>query len=409
MAALNWRRTITLTASILVAITIFTIVYQQEPRVTVYNQAIAIQSQNWYTYRQDVSHQGIAPLDCTIDTGVIPEWRTKRLNWREYGASKSSPAVDEKNIYIGLDTRAIVAVDRETGKIKWSYYTRFSKNGIHGSPTIDPKRGLIYIGAYDGWIYALNRDTGKLVWNTKLGDYIGSSPTLYNDTVYIGVEMHAPDGYIVGVDADTGEEVFRSGKLGNHPHSTPTIDPETECIFIGENNGHLYCYWLGNQSMRWRFKTGSDIKSTATVHNGVVYITSWDSSLYAINITTGKSIWTHYGGSMSMSSPTIDPENQILYYGNHGGKIYAVNIVRGRTVWEYTTGDRILSSPTLVKSTNTLVIGSNDGHVYLLDAKKGELKQKIPLLSGFSGVPVAVGDHLYVFDNLGYLYSFRTG
>jgi len=407
MAALNWRRAIAFTAFLLVAITVFAIVYQPEPRVVTYNQATISPSQQWNTYRVNVTHRGIAPSDCTIDSGVVLEWRTKRLNRAEYSASKSSPAVDEENIYIGLDTRAIVAIDRLTGQVKWSYYTRLSKNGIHGSPTIDPERNLVYIGAYDGWIYALERDTGKRIWNTKLGDYIGSSPTLCNDIVYIGVEMRAPDGYIVGVDADTGREVFRSSKLGNHPHSTPTIDPESGCIFIGENNGHLYCYWISNQTERWRFKTGDDIKSTASVNQGVVYITSWDGYLYAINITTGKSIWTHHSGYRIMSSPTIDPENNVVYYGNHGGKIYAINANSGKRIWVHNIGDRIQSSVTLVKETNTLIIGSNDSNLYLLDAATGRLKQKIPLLSGVSGLPVTVGDHLYVFDNLGYLYSFR--
>ena len=137
------------------------------------------------------------------------------------------------------------------------------------------------------------------------------------------------------------------------------------------------------------------------------YITSWDGSLYAINITTGKSIWTHYGRYKSMSSPTINPKNNMIYYGNHGGKMYAVDATRRKTIWVSQTEDKILSSPTLVNETNTVIIGSNDANIYLLDAETGTLKQKIPLLSGLSGVPVAVGNHLYVFDNLGYLYSFR--
>jgi outer membrane protein assembly factor BamB len=94
----------------------------------------------------------------------------------------------------------------------------------------------------------------------------------------------------------------------------------------------------------------------------------------------------------------------------HGVQYHVLtNSSNGDEVWEFKTGDKILSSSTLVKSTGTVIIGSNDGNVYLLDAKNGVLKQKIPLVSGLSGVPVAVGDHLYVFDHLGYLYSFRMG
>jgi outer membrane protein assembly factor BamB len=408
MAVFNRRKIVPAMFLLFLVFIFFFLTYEPEPRVTIYHQAVITESINWNTYRLNVTHQGLAPQDCTVEAGLILEWRTTRLNRAEYSASKSSPAVNDEYIYIGLDTRAIIAIDRITGLVKWRHYTRFSKNGIHGSPTVDSKRNLVYIGAYDGWIYALNRDTGKLVWNTKLGDYIGSSPTLYKDIVYIGVEMRAPDGYLVGVDADTGKEVFRSSKLGNHPHSTPTIDPESDCIVIGENNGHIYCYWLSNQTERWKFKTGDDIKSTAAVSKGVVYITSWDGSLYAINITTGKSIWTHHSGYRSMSSPTIDPENDVVYYGNHGGVFYAVSTNGGKTLWKYTTEGKILSSSTLVMGTNTVVIGSNDGNIYLLDSNTGKLKQRIPLVSGLSGVPVLVGDHLYVFDNLGYLYSFRV-
>jgi outer membrane protein assembly factor BamB len=409
MTEINWGKVSVLAAFFISFIVIFGIFYDSEPDVTVYRVPGGLEGVNWYTYRVDVTHQGIAPPDCVVDEGLIPEWVTGRLNKGEYSASKSSPAVDEKRIYIGLDTRALVAIDRETGRIVWRFYTRLSRNGIHGSPTVDPDRNLVYIGAYDGWIYALNRDTGKLVWNTKLGDFIGSSPTLYDDIVYIGVEMRGPDGYIVGVDANTGEEVFRSSKLGNHPHSTPTIDPDSGCVFIGANNGFFYCYWINNQTERWSFKTGKDIKSTASVNGGVVYITSWDGSIYAIDILTGKSLWSYSTQRSSMSSPTIDGDRKVVYFGNHGGSFYAVNASTGKRLWVFETDDRILSSPTLVRETRTVIIGSGDGNVYLLDSDSGKLKQKIALNSGLTGVPVAVGSRLYVFDHLGYLYSFVKG
>jgi outer membrane protein assembly factor BamB len=403
------RRIIPIIAILLLPLTVYAVFFESGQDTANYSEVSITESDNWNTYRNDVRHQGIAPPDSTVGSGLEPEWRTKRLNWREYGASKSSPAVDDENLYIGLDTWSLVAVDRVTGLKKWRFTTRFSKNGIHGSPAIDPSRGYVYIGGYDGRLYAVDCETGKRVWGSNLGDFIGSSPTLYNGTVYIGVEMKEPAGYIVGVDADTGEEVFRSDKFGNHPHSTPTIDPDSGVIFIGENDGYLHCYWMGNQTERWRFKTGGDIKTTASVSDGMAYITSWDGSLYSINITTGISSWSFSTRTSSMSSPTVNAESGLIYFGDHAGYVYAVNSSNGDKVWKFRTGDSILSSPTLVKSTDTVIIGSNDGNVYLLDAVSSELKQKIPLLSGLSGVPVAVGDHLYVFDNLGYLYSFRMG
>jgi outer membrane protein assembly factor BamB len=379
-----------------------------EPDVILLKDVSIDESINWLTYRFDVRHLGIAPLDCQVDSEIVLEWKTKRLNINDYGASKSSPAVYSDKIFLGLDTGELISVDRVSGELQWSFPTRRSKNGIHGSPTVNPEMAHIYIGAYDGWIYAVDTITGDYAWENRLGDYIGSSPVLFDGVVYIGVEMNEPAGYLVGVEAETGREVFRSRKFASHPHSTPTIDPESKCIIIGSNDSNLYCYSIDDGTELWRFKTGYDIKSTASVYDGIVYITCWDGYLYAIDITNGKEIWSFNSYTASMSSPTIDPLNGIVYFGNHAGRFYAVNITDGEMLWRYLADDRILSSPTLVKSTNTIIFGSDDGHVYLLDSLKGTLKQKVSLNSGLSGVPVTIGNQMYVFDNLGYLYSFKA-
>jgi len=308
-------------------------------------------------YRLSVTHTGVAPSDCTVDRGLSLDWRTHRLNIGDYSASKSSPAVDEERIYVGLDTGFLIALDRETGDTVWKYKTRQSRNGIHGSPAIDPESNVVYIGAYDGWLYAVNKYLGTLIWEIKLGDYIGSSPVVYNGTVYIGVEMKTPAGYLVGVDTGSGREVYRSEMFQDHPHSTPTIDPETGCILIGSNDSYLYCYWFGNQSERWRFKTGYDIKSTVAVAEGIAYVTSGDSSIYALNITTGQIKWVYSTSQVSMSSPTIDVSGGMVFFGTHAGTLYALDRESGRYVWSFQTGDRITSSPTLVESTKTLVVG----------------------------------------------------
>ena len=391
--------------SIVIVLSVFP---ASEPQVIHFQDSMIEPTQIWPMYRHTITHTGLAPDDCTIDQGLTLNWRTKRLNKREYTASKSSPAVDQEKIYIGLDTGHLIAIDRMTGETIWWFKTRPSRNGIHGSPALDPESDIVYIGAYDGWLYAVNKNFGTLVWETKLGDYIGSSPLLFNGTVFIGVEMKAPAGYLVGMNAGNGVEVFWSEMFQSHPHSTPTVDPETGSILIGSNDSFFYCYWIGNKSERWRFKTGGDIKSTAAVAEGISYITSFDSKLYAVDITTGQVKWEYDSDQPSMSSPTLDVSGRRVYFGTHGGTIYAIDMDTGVFLWSFETEGRVMSSPTLVESTKTIVIGSDDRFVFLLDSETGEEKQRIELISGLSGVPVTVGNQLYVFDNLGYLYAYSN-
>lgn len=115
---ISWGRITSYASVLLLTITLSAILYDPAPEVTYFGEASTAEGLDWGIYRYDVRHQGIAPPDSTVDSGLKPEWRTERLNRGEYTASKSSPAVDGENLYIGLDTRELVAVDRVTGLVK---------------------------------------------------------------------------------------------------------------------------------------------------------------------------------------------------------------------------------------------------------------------------------------------------
>jgi len=55
----------------------------------------------------------------------------------------------------------------------------------------------------------------------------------------------------------------------------------------------------------WRFKTGDEVRSSPAVSNGVVYVGSMDSNLYAIDAMTGKEKWRFKTGNHVYSSPVV--------------------------------------------------------------------------------------------------------
>jgi hypothetical protein len=59
------------------------------------------------------------------------------------------------------------------------------------------------------------------------------------------------------------------------------------------------------QMDRWRYVTGNKIYSSPTVYNGVVYIGSNDSFVYALDATTGARKWSFQTGNGVNSSPTV--------------------------------------------------------------------------------------------------------
>jgi outer membrane protein assembly factor BamB len=387
----------------------------------------------WVTsYRYGPSHVGVAPPDTTYyiisdeweetgprvwnmeglgPGGYTFVWRSQKLNYDTYGASKSSPAVDDHRIYIGTDRSTVAALDRRNGKVVWEYKcVPVHAKGIHGSPALDERN--VYIGTYSGVLYAIDHTrNGTLTWSSKVGDFIGASPTIWNGGLYTGVEMRGPAGHLVGVDLKTGKEIFRSERLPNYCHSTPSIDPDTGLAFMGDNSGAVYCWNLTKDygtKLVWKLDLyeGGDVKSTAAIVGDIVYITSWDNNLYALNKFTGSVLWRFQMGGMSMSSPSVDVSRKLVVVGSHDKCIYALDSRDGTMKWWIKTGGTIISSPTLLPHENVGLIGSGDGFVYVFALSSGRVLQKLQLESALTGVPVVIGRHLYVFDHLGYMYDW---
>ena len=62
---------------------------------------------------------------------------------------------------------------------------------------------------------------------------------------------------------------------------------------------------MSNGQLTWSFTTGSVVLSSPAVANGVVYVGSEDSNVYALNATTGAKVWTFATGSEVYSSPAV--------------------------------------------------------------------------------------------------------
>jgi len=98
--------------------------------------------------------------------------------------------------------------------------------------------------------------------------------------------------------------------------------------------------------LKWTFKSGAPVKSSAAVADGRVYIGSDDGSVYALDLLTGKKIWAYKTGGPVESSPLV--LNGTVFVGSSDASLYALNATTGNRVWKYDTGDRILGAPNWV-------------------------------------------------------------
>jgi outer membrane protein assembly factor BamB len=157
--------------------------------------------------------------------------------------------------------------------------------------------------------------------------------------------------------------------------------------------------WSVPESMErvWRFKTGAEVKSSAAIVGGRVFIGSSDANVYALDLRTGGKIWAYTTKGAVEASPTVVGAR--VYVGSTDGWVYALDANDGGLKWKFKTGAEIHGAANWVQAAGEgtrILVGSYDSKVYCLDSQKGEPVWTYETGSYINGSP-AVADGLCAF------------
>ena len=106
------------------------------------------------------------------------------------------------------------------------------------------------------------------------------------------------------------------------------------------------------------------MRASAAVGNGVIYVGSFDSQLYAVKLD-GTLAWTFRAGDRIVSSALVDARGAILF-GSQDDRLYCLE-PDGHLRWSVELGGDVDSSPTLAAD-GTIFVGSDDRKLYALRA-----------------------------------------
>jgi alcohol dehydrogenase (cytochrome c) len=148
---------------------------------------------------------------------------------------------------------------------------------------------------------------------------------------------------------------------------------------------------VGKLRVAWIFQTDvkESLETSPIIVNGVMYVTTSFSHVYALNAQTGEELW-HYKHSLGpITTYCCGPNNRgvavyddKVYLATLDAKLVALDAKTGNKVWQSDVGDPELGysetmAPTAVKG--KIIIGTNGGEygirgfVKAYDAKDGKL------------------------------------
>lgn len=234
------------------------------------------------------------------------------LKWKFQADSSivSSPTIVNGICYFGTLNHSIYAINANSGTKLWTFETNHMIKS-----TMAVVNGKVYTGADDGNIYCLNATTGTELWQTNAGG-IKINP--------IGV------GYL-GSDLPVSSPMFVEGK-----------------VYVGSLDGNLYCLDANSGNVTWKFQTGGPIVATPTIVGNAIYIPSCtpipNGKFYKLDLN-GNVVWnltipyvldkTLGAGFYLLASATVAPDLGMVFLRNGLRLNYALNATTGATIWTY--------------------------------------------------------------------------
>ena len=288
------------------------------------------------TFSLDNWHQWRGPLA----TGVAPNARPpeqwseeENIKWKAKlpGYGHSTPIVWDDTIYLtatkpegeklpppppqppgahnNIDAHRkhrflVLAIDRNTGRIRWNKTVRFARpiGSTHetgtwasASPITDGKRVYAFFGS--NGLYCLSLD-GKVIWKKELQPLImkhghgeGTSPALHENTLILNCD-HEGESYILAIESSSGKELWK--KVRNEPTSwaTPVIaHPDTHPQVIVLGTRAIRSYDLKDGEVVWSCRGLShNVVASPIFEEGNLYAgSSYDTrAILAINTVGAK-------------------------------------------------------------------------------------------------------------------------
>ncbi len=361
------------------------------------------------------------PLATGVSKTATPptEWsETKNVRWKVPipGRSSSSPIVWNDRIFLltavpvdpatvaGLPPRGsvppqaphkfvVLAIDRKTGKTLWEQvvreetpHERHQENGTWAS-TSAVTDGQVVIASFESrGIYAFDLN-GKKLWEKDLGDKRmrsqfgeGSTPALHGRFL-VHVWDHQGESFIVALDKNTGDELWRQPRKEIDTWATPLI---------------------------------------TTVNGKAQVVTGAMNQMHAYDLETGAVVWTGPGLTMNpIPSPMVEDGIAVLMSGFRGNMARGVRLADAKgditgtpaLLWSYDRDTPYVPSPLLYDGM-VYMLKSNNGILTVLDAKTGAphyALQRIDATPNVFASPVGAAGRVYITGREGTTVVLRHG
>lgn len=331
--------------------------------------------------------------------------KTEKLDMGERGYDFSNPVFFENTLIFGNRSVGLISIYPKINQQRWVLNVR---NGVLSELAVD--NGAVYFGGGDGFFYSVDAESGRVNWKYEIHNPIVSQPAVSGGRVFVTTT----DDTVFALDAGTGKWLWNYRRRSSPTatilgSSSPLVDGAE--VIVGLSDGFLVALSLNDGQLKWERKLHmgnkfTDVDAHPVLENGVIYVPSYDGSLYALKRSNGEVIWKMDAGGSKRVTLTEDR----IYLPSSDGTIYCLQKAGGKVLWQFEMDG---GTPTqLLVNDRYIVVGSSFQYLYVLDKEtgKGLYRYNVGNGSGFYGAPVFDPSfkNIYVLSSSGNLYDFEV-
>ncbi len=167
---------------------------------------------DWLMFSRTYDAQRYSPLD-EIDSGNVGELRMVWSRGMGAGSSETIPIVRGGVMYVVHPGAVVQALDAANGNLIWQYERELENPAAASTArtkNLAIYEDLVFYTAPDGYVVALDARSGQIRWETLAGGVHTSGPIVADGKVVTGRGCRTgSDCFVAAHDAMTGEELWR--------------------------------------------------------------------------------------------------------------------------------------------------------------------------------------------------------
>jgi alcohol dehydrogenase (cytochrome c) len=238
-----------------------------------------------------------------------------------------------------LYTECMVALDADTGKLKWHFqftpHDTMDWDSVEIPILVDAmykgeRRKMLAHADRNGFYYVLDRVSGKFLAGAPFVKLLNWATGLTED----GRPMR-----VNGIEPSLKGTKVCPAAAGATNWMSPAYNPDTGMFYVVAQEG---C-GIATKSTETFRPGGFQYRATGDVESPDE---TWRMYVRALDLTTGKLRWSYeQTGSHSYGAGLLSTAGGLLFAGDDRGNFTAHDALTGKPLWHFYTGQRISSSP----------------------------------------------------------------